>query len=374
MGSVHDEQRAPVHHRKAPRPHGLRKALSDLFLRHRKAAVLQGQNRLHRQSRVVNLPASEKAGLQVLHAPVGKALVLKAIVDILKLLSPDLPETRLLLPADFLQDPPDLWSLNRAHRQGARLDDAALHPGDLLDRIAQKAHMIHANLREYADQRRLYHIRRVRQTAHAALQHHDIAALFPEPQKGDRRLHLEGRRMRESILHHPLTGGLHLLRQPGESLSGNVFPVHLNALPVIENRRGNIPAHPVSRFLQNRGNIGQRGSLSIRPGNVHELQIILWISQTPDQLRHGGQPQHGAVPGCVVYKRPRLFICHLPRLFLLNLPFIIVYRRLDCKSKPQSLPLPCTPPYLPLTASKITKEPPFLAALREYIYSIRKKI
>ena len=183
--------------------------------------------------------------------------------------------------------------------------------------------MIHADLRKYGYHRGLHYIGRVGHTAHAALQHHQVALLFLKIKKGHGRLHFEGRGMMQTFRQHRLSCCLYTIGQSGYRFLRNIFLVHLNPFPIIKNRRGNVPPHLISGLFQNRGNIRQCRSLSVRSRDMHKLQIILGISKPPKQLPLRIQSQHISVFRRIINKSSRFLISHNLRLGFLN--YVLLY-------------------------------------------------
>ena len=132
--------------------------------------------------------------------------------------------------------------------------------------------------------------------AHPGLQHGNLTLLLPEIPEGKSSLHLERRRVGIPLrfqFFRRLTYRFHARRI---ICPGNRLAIHLYLFQPGKNRRGTVPARPVSGIFQNRGQKAQHRPFAIRTRNMNKLHIILWIPHALCQTPHGIQTQYDSPP------------------------------------------------------------------------------
>ena len=170
------------------------------------------------------------------------------------------------------------------HDGHAGLHNPRLFQRDLLDRVAEELHVIHAHLGDDAD-RRGDDIRRVEPPAEADLDHRDIDLFLREAAKRERRAQFE-----LGDLHAVLLAGLHrgpyTFHQRGQLIARNRFAVDADALVVYLDIRRGIQPGLVSRRAEHALDHRAAGALAVRSGDVHHGQLFLRIAEPAHQGAH----------------------------------------------------------------------------------------
>ena len=294
MGAVSNHKGSFGNHIKTPLPFGCKQSLTQLFLRHRKAAPCQSHDRLYRQYRVFNLKLPCQRNLQVFIVVVRKTLLCHPVLDLL------CPRDIRCQELSFLKKrrlPQNLHHFRRLlNRNYITLVfyNPCLNTGDFLQGLAENLHMVHTDGRKDCRQRIVHDIGGIQRTAQPGFQHYQIAGFVQKPEKCHRRLHLKERGMSKPFRCHSLCRFLHRLQIVTQPRLRDDPAIHLKPLPVLPHRRGQVSAHPIPCSLHHRGDVGKGGALSISAGDMYEFQLLLRIAQTGAQLPHRLQTHNAA--------------------------------------------------------------------------------
>ena len=192
------------------------------------------------------------------------------------------------------------------HRVAAGLKDAGLGGGDGLHGGAQELGVVQADVGEDRDLRGGDHVGGVEFAAHTRLQDHNVAALPVEPGQGDGsdQLKLGGQ------IRHGLGEGPDIVRDRGQCLPGDHFPVDLHPFPEVDHVGRDEQTGPIAGSGQDGGEGGGGAALAVGAHDVDVLGPQLGIPQPVHQLGNAAEPGHGALPGHRVDVLQSFFVSH----------------------------------------------------------------
>ena len=228
--AVDDEERIPRKELEASRPDGAGESRADGILRDAEAAALQAVNDVEHSHRVFHLVVAKQLDAELRTVPVVEDLLVdrpRAGGERSRIGGDESRScVRVHVREAFLHDLHDARELVVEDAVGARLQDAGFFRGDLLDGIPEKLGVVEADVHDRADLRRGDDVRCIEATAHADLEHDEIATLLLKPAEGHRGDHLEVGR----LLAERLRGCAHAGSEPAEIRIRNHLPVDGQAL------------------------------------------------------------------------------------------------------------------------------------------------
>ena len=260
-----------------------------------------------RRGGVFELVRPEKGNMQ--RRPVAEAEILSGQrvgedADVLRF---DRMERRVQFGAARPDGSERLRKLRRADDGAAGLYDAGLFAGDAVKGAAENGRVVKADRHDHGCLRRPDHIRRVKTAAEAALQDHDVAALFGKIQKGERRDKLEKAQRRQ------------LFRRRGDACGearrvagGDADAVDLYPLGKINKIGGGIQPGPPSGAAAYGGQHGRAASLAVGAGDVNEAERILRIAERTAQRPHTRKRRRVGEFSRRLIQADGIFIHHTP--------------------------------------------------------------
>ena len=306
VASVHNEVRIPAQQLKPAGPGHVPEALADVFLTDAPALLLQAVHHRQHHGGVFQLMLPQQGQEQLLPAAAVETLPLEAVA--MGHQGIKVPEVEL---CPHLQAFPGIHSLHLGlvpvgRHMAARLNDTGLGFGNLLDGVAQDLRMLQTQVTDHRHLRGVDDIGRVQLAAQAHLQRHNVTLVPGKIFHGDDRYQLK---LRGMVL-HGLGVGLHIFRNVGQLLVGDVLPVHIHPLIEAEDVGRGVKAGAVARLTEDGRGHGGGGALAVGARDVDKFQLLLRIPQPAKQLLGPGQARDGALPAYGMDVSQCFFVSH----------------------------------------------------------------